>query len=360
MDKPTVLIVDDQATSRKILAQIVSLVSANVTIVEKASAIDALAWLDGATPHLILSDYKMPEIDGLEFLRRVRARPESRYIPFIMITGADQKAVRNRALEEGATEFLNKPIDPPECRARFSNLLELQEQRLLLQDRASLLEDQVRRATQEIRWREEETLLFLARAGEYRDEETGNHVVRMAKYSRLIAEELGLARDLCETIERAAPMHDIGKIGVPDAILRKPGRLTPEEFRIMQSHPEIGYRILSDSSSPFIQMGAVIARGHHEKFDGTGYPNGIAGKKIPLPCRIVAVADVFDALSTKRVYKPAWLLEESVNFLKAQSGLHFDPECVKAFLRRLDDVKTIQQRYRDTSDVDISVKAEVG
>jgi two-component system response regulator RpfG len=275
-----------------------------------------------------------------------------------MITGADQKAVRNRALEEGATEFLNKPIDPPECRARFSNLLELQEQRLLLQDRASLLEDQVRRATQEIRWREEETLLFLARAGEYRDEETGNHVVRMAKYSRLIAEELGLARDLCETIERAAPMHDIGKIGVPDAILRKPGRLSPEEFRIMQRHPEIGYQILNDSSSPFIQMGAVIARGHHEKFDGTGYPNGIAGKKIPLPCRIVAVADVFDALSTKRVYKPAWLLEDSVNFLKAQSGLHFDPECVKAFLRRLEDVKTIQQRYRDSSDVD--VKAEAG
>ncbi|MGD8842417.1 MAG: response regulator [Gammaproteobacteria bacterium] len=358
MDKATVLIVDDQATSRKILAQIVSLVSADLVIVEKATAIDALAWLDSAMPYLILSDYKMPEIDGLEFLRRVRARPELRYTPFIMITGADQKAVRNRALEEGATEFLNKPIDPSECRARFGNLLELQEQRLLLQDRASLLEDQVRRATQEIRWREEETLLFLARAGEYRDEETGNHVVRMAKYSRLIAEELGLARDLCETIERAAPMHDIGKIGVPDAILRKPGRLSPEEFRIMQRHPEIGYQILNDSSSPFIQMGAVIARGHHEKFDGTGYPNGIAGKKIPLPCRIVAVADVFDALSTKRVYKPAWLLEDSVNFLKAQSGLHFDPECVKAFLRRLEDVKTIQQRYRDSSDVD--VKAEAG
>jgi two-component system response regulator RpfG len=350
MDKPTVLIVDDQATSRQILAQIVSLVSPDLTVVEKASAVDALAWLESVVPYLILSDYKMPEIDGLEFLRRVRAKPALRYIPFIMITSLDQKEVRNRALEEGATEFLNKPIDPPECRARFNNLLELQEQRLLLQDRATLLEDQVRHATQEIRSREEETLLFLARAGEYRDEETGNHVVRMAKYSRLIAEELGLSRSFCETIESAAPMHDIGKIGIPDAILRKPGRLDAEEFRVMQEHPEIGYRILKDSSSPFIKLGAVIALGHHEKFDGSGYPGGLQGEAIPLPCRIVAVADVFDALCTKRVYKAAWSFEESIAFLEGQAGLHFDPDCVSAFIRKLADVKLVQQRYRDTEE----------
>jgi two-component system response regulator RpfG len=350
MEKPTVLIVDDQATSRKILGQIVSLVSPDLAVVEKASAVEALTWLEHAVPYLILSDYKMPDIDGLEFLRHVRSKPALRYIPFIMITSLDQKEVRNRALEEGATEFLNKPIDPPECRARFNNLLELQEQRLLLQDRAALLEDQVRQATREIRWREEETLLFLARAGEYRDEETGNHVVRMAKYSRLIAEELGLDRNLCETIERAAPMHDIGKIGIPDAILRKPGRLDPEEFRAMQEHPEIGYRILSGSSSPFIKMGAVIALGHHEKFDGSGYPSGLKGQEIPLPCRIVAVADVFDALCTKRVYKEAWSLEESIAFLEGQSGIHFDPGCVSAFIRKLTDVKLVQQRYRDTDE----------
>lgn len=350
MEKPTVLIVDDQATSRKILAQIVHLVSSDLAVVEKSNAIDALAWLENAVPYLILSDYKMPDVDGLEFLRRVRAQSALRYIPFVMITSLDEKEVRNRALEEGATEFLSKPIDPPECRARFNNLLELQEQRLLLQDRAALLEDQVRQATREIRWREEETLLFLARAGEYRDEETGNHVVRMAKYSRLIAEELGLDRNMCETIERAAPMHDIGKIGIPDAILRKPGRLDTDEFQIMKEHPEIGYRILSGSSSPFIKMGAVIALGHHEKFDGGGYPGGLQGEAIPLVCRIVAVADVFDALCSKRVYKLAWPLEESLAFLQSQSGLHFDPECVSAFIRKLADAKLIQQRYRDTEE----------
>lgn len=350
MEKPTVLIVDDQATSRKILAQIIALVSPDLTVIETASAVDALTWLESEVPYLILSDYKMPGIDGLEFLRRVRNTPALRYIPFVMVTSLDQKEVRHRALEEGATEFLNKPIDPSECRARFSNLLELQEQRLLLQGRATLLENEVRQATQEIRSREEETLLFLARAGEYRDEETGNHVVRMAKYSRLIAEDLGLEPQLCETIERAAPMHDIGKIGIPDAILRKPGRLDVDEFRIMQEHPDIGYRILSGSSSPFIKMGAVIALGHHEKFDGSGYPNGLSGVSIPLPCRIVAVADVFDALCTKRVYKDAWPVEDAIALLKNQRGLHFDPDCVDAFLRRLPDIMRVQQRYRDTDE----------
>jgi two-component system response regulator RpfG len=195
--------------------------------------------------------------------------------------------------------------------------------------------------------REHETLLRLAKAGEYRDEETGNHVVRMAKYSRLIAEELGLQKTECETIELAAPMHDIGKIGIPDHILLKPGKLLPEEFTVMKQHTRIGYEILKDSPSRYLQMGAVIALGHHEKYDGSGYPHGLSGEEIPLPARIVAVADVYDALSSRRCYKPAWSFNDILQLFETQSGQHFDPRCVEAFMTRLDDVHRIQGMLRD-------------
>ncbi len=347
MKKHLILIVDDQATSRHVLAQIVSSVSPELIIVTKDSAISALDWLESHTPQLILSDYKMPAMDGLEFLRRTRQDETLHYVPFVIITSLEQHAIRTQALQDGATDFLNKPIDPAECRARFNNLLELQEQRLLLQDKAALLEEQVNAATREVRWREEEALLLLARAGEFRDEETGYHVIRMAQYSRLIAEELGLPAKTCETIELAAPMHDIGKIGIPDGILRKNGPLTDAEYDIMKRHPSIGHKILSTSSSRIIEMGAVIALGHHEKYNGSGYPGRLAGKDIPLTCRIVAVADVLDALCSKRVYKRAWSIEEAVDYLTEQKGQHFETQCVDALLRRIDDVLAIRARYQE-------------
>lgn len=347
MTKHLILIVDDQATSRHVLAQIVSSISPALVIVTKDSATSALIWLESHTPQLILSDYKMPEMDGLEFLRRTRREETLHYVPFVIITSLEQHAIRTQALQDGATDFLNKPIDPAECRARFNNLLELQEQRQLLQDKAALLEEQVSAATREIRWREEEALLLLARAGEYRDEETGNHVIRMAQYSHLIAEELGLPMKTCEAIELAAPMHDIGKIGIPDGILRKNGPLTDAEFDIMKQHPTIGHKILSTSSSRIIEMGAMIALGHHEKYNGSGYPNGLARDDIPLPCRIVAVADVLDALCSKRVYKRAWSFEEAVDYLIKQKGEHFDPQCVDALLRQVEGVLAIRSRYQN-------------
>jgi len=343
----TVLIIDDQATSRQILAQIVRSIDAGLLVEPFEHAQAALDWLERSTPDLILTDYKMPGMDGIEFLQLARNLPTAQHVPIIMITSHEQTEIRHKALELGATDFLNKPIDHTECRARFRNLLQLQQQRLIIENRANWLEDKVAEATYAIHMREHETLLRLGKAGEYRDEETGNHVIRMAEYSRLIARQLGLDEDECETIELAAPMHDIGKIGIPDQILLKPGKLSVEEFAIIKQHTYIGYEILKDSPSKYIQMGAVIALGHHEKFNGSGYPQGLREEDIPLVARIVAVADVYDALSSKRCYKAAWSHHDVLNMINEQSGQHFDPRCVQAFISQLEEVRTIQARFTD-------------
>jgi two-component system response regulator RpfG len=224
----------------------------------------------------------------------------------------------------------------------------MHEQHLIIQDRADWLARQVEVATDQITLREKETILRLARAGEYRDEGTGNHVIRMAKYSRLIAEALGcFSKQDCDDLEYAAPMHDIGKIGIPDGILLKPGKLNEYEWDIMQTHTTIGHAILSDSQSRYMQIGAIIALNHHERFDGKGYPNGLEGEDIPLIARVVAVADVFDALVSARPYKKAWPEEEAIAYIQQQAGTHLDPQCVDAFMQRLDEIKQIKSDYAD-------------
>lgn len=339
-----ILIIDDQSTSRQILEELVASLGEGATTDSFADPVVALAWTRANPPDLVLTDYKMPYMNGVEFTRRFRQLyPE---IPLVMITALEDRSIRYQALEAGATDFLTKPIDHIECRARCRNLLTLRQQQILIKDRANWLEERVDKATREIRTRELETLLRLAKAGEYRDEETGGHILRMANFSRLIAERLGLSKDECQVIEIAAPMHDIGKIGIPDGILLKPGKLNPEEFRSMQDHARIGYEILKDSPSKYLQMGAIIAYGHHEKFNGQGYPNGLTGEAIPLPARIVAVADVFDALTSKRPYKRAWSVQDALEYLQTEQGRHFDPACVQAFLTQLDKILHIREQLQ--------------
>ena len=345
-----VVIVDDRSTARSLLEGLARTLEPGVVVDSFADPRDALAQMQRVTPDLIISDYRMPGMDGIEFTRRVRAEHRLADVPLIIVTVVEDRQIRYQALESGATDFLTRPIDPQECRARCLNLLALRRIQKMVADRAQWLEDQVMQATREVRIRERETLMKLAKAGEYRDEETGNHIIRMAKYARLIAEELRLTAMECDEIETAAPMHDIGKIGIPDLILLKPGRHTPDEQAIMRRHPLIGHAILTDSPSRYLQMGAVIALGHHEKFDGSGYPQGLAGEDIPLPARIVAVADVFDALASNRPYKRAWSFQDALNYIQSESGRHFDPVCVRAFELRIDAVATIMRDLSDTPD----------
>lgn len=312
-----------------------------------ANARDALAWTRDNVPDLVIVDYMMPDLDGLEFIRLMREMPGRDGVPVIMITANDQKQLRYRALDLGANDFLTKPVDKVEFLARTRNMLVVSDARKQLADHAEWLASEVRKATAEIVARERETVFRLCKAAEYRDPETGAHILRMAHYSRLIAIGLGLSVADQELLLEAAPMHDIGKVGIADKILLKPGRLDEDEFEVMKQHAIYGFDLLQGSSSRVLQTGADIAKGHHEKFDGSGYPAGIRGTDIPIFSRIVAVADVFDALTSERPYKKAWTLEEAVDFLVAGSGKHFDPDCVRAFLNAWDEVLDIRSRFTE-------------
>ena len=312
-----------------------------------SDAPQGLAWAQSHDIDLVIVDYMMPEMDGIEFISRLRGTPGKKDVPVLMITANDQKQTRYRALDAGATDFLTKPVDKVEFIARATNMLMLGASRKALADRAAWLADEVRKATAEIVQRERETVVRLSKAAEYRDPETGAHILRMAHYSELIAKGLDLTLAEQELLLEAAPMHDIGKVGIADNILLKPGRLTPDEFEIMKHHAIFGYEILKGSSSKILQAGAEIARAHHEKFDGTGYPNGLVGEAIPIFSRIVAVADVFDALTSQRPYKRAWSLESAAEHIKESAGTHFDPKCVDTFFANWDKVLEIRQRFQD-------------
>ena len=344
---PTVLIVDDQSISRMILEELIRSIDEQLQVESFAEPVAALEWAKQHSVDLVLTDYKMPNMDGVEFTHWLRQLPSSIDTPVVIITCVDDKSVRYRALEAGATDFLSKPIDHYECRARCRNLLQLRQQQMIIKDRAYWLEQEVSTKTHEVELREQETLLRLAKAGEYRDEETGNHVVRMAEYAYLIAREIGLEKDNCWAIRHAAQMHDIGKIGVPDQVLLKPGKLNRDEWQVMQTHTRIGYEILRDSPSYYLQMGAIIALGHHERYDGKGYPSRLSGGQIPIEARIAAVADVFDALQSERPYKTGWPMERTLDYLRNQRGRHFDPDCIDAFFTHLDQVMAIKNRFAD-------------
>ncbi len=301
---------------------------------------DALGFAEAHAQDLgaILTDYDMPGMNGVAFIRAIRAMPALLHVPIVMVTSIEERRLRREALEAGATDFLNKPFDPIEIRARVANLLALS--RALRQERAhaEILEREVAAAVATVEAREREIITLLMRAAEHRDTDTGNHIARVANYVALTAAALGFSVEECRQISLASTMHDVGKIAVPDSILLKPGPLTGAERDEMERHAERGQRILETSSSPIVRLAAEIAGTHHERWDGSGYPNGIGGETIPLSGRIVAVADVFDALTTARPYKQAWSPQEARAYLLDKSGSHFDPGVVAAFLSRWADI----------------------
>jgi len=332
-----VVIVDDVQLNVSLLKALV----ARLPDVEPVCFTDsrqALDWSLANDPDLLIVDFMMPGLSGTELTQRFRQRyPDT---PVLMVTANHELELRYDALNQGVTDFLNKPINSTELLARARNMLALNRNH-------KHLAEEVRKATEQLVAQERETIFCLARAAEYRDPETGAHILRMAHYSRQIAQHLGLSESQQDLLLQAAPMHDIGKVGIADMILLKPGRLTPEEFAVMKQHATIGYEILNANSASLLKVAAEIAYTHHEKFDGSGYPRSLKGEDIPLFGRIVAVADVFDALTSERPYKKAWSVEDASRLLREGSGAHFDPACVTAFFADFSEILAIKTRFLD-------------
>jgi putative two-component system response regulator len=291
-------------------------------------------------PDMILLDVMMPGMDGYEVCQALKANPVTSRIPVIFVTAKNQQEDETRGLALGAVDYITKPISPAIVLARVHTHLNLYDQNLAL-------ERKVADRTRELRDTRYEVIRRLGRAAEFKDNETGMHVVRMSHFARLIAERLGAAPEWVELVFNASPMHDIGKIGIPDRVLLKPGKLDAEEWAIMQQHPVIGADILGDHDSPLLEMARTIALYHHEKWDGTGYPEGLAGMAIPLEARIVAIADVFDAVTSERPYKRAWAIGDAVKLIQDGAGTHFDPDLVSIFEAVLPEILQIRDRYAD-------------
>jgi len=318
-----ILIVDDEpsnlATLRQILAQDYALVFAR-------NGSEALAMVAKHSPDLILLDIQMPDMNGYEVCRKLKATPVTHDTPVIFVTSLSDVSDETAGFEAGAVDYITKPLSPSVVRARVRAHLSLVS--------ATQLEKSYHDA-----------IFMLAVASEYKDKDTGVHIMRMAAYSRALAAAMGYGESDCKTIELAAPMHDIGKLGIPDVILQKQGKLDAAERTVMQRHSEIGYKILSESNAPVLKLAATIAHHHHEKWDGSGYPSGLAGKAIPEVARIVAIADVFDALTTKRPYKEAWPIDLVVDTLKQDAGTHFDPDMIERFISIFPQILAIKDNW---------------
>lgn len=325
-----ILLVDDEEASLVLLKGILERAGyPHVTTCDRPDR--AVEFFMQVRPDLVVLDQHMPQRDGLQVLGDLRPiLPDA--FPILMLTGDMRPELREAALAGGAKDFLNKPVNPVETRLRIRNLLESRYFQVELTRQNERLEEAVRRRTQDLEHSQLEMLVRLAKAAEFRDDDSGEHTWRVAETSGAIARRLGLAPARVEMLMRAARLHDVGKITVPDAVLLKPGALTEEEFALVRGHARAGAELLSGSRSPVIRMAESIALSHHERWDGRGYPNGLSGADIPLESRIVAVADTFDAITRDRVHSQAMSMAQAIEEIEINSGRQFDPEVVQAFL----------------------------
>lgn len=358
-----VMIVDDEPINIKLIQKFLK-GSGYDDFITTTDSREAIALVQAESPDIIILDVMMPHVSGLDILREVRSQPSIAHLPVLIVTASTEEEIKIEALELGATDFLHKPVKPTELLPRVRNALLVKAHHDQMVAYSRRLEAEVEQRTMDLMQSREEVIHVLACAAEYRDQETGNHVIRVGRYAGLIAKKLGCSEADSKLIELAAILHDAGKIGISDLILLKPGKLTDEEFDAMKLHCEYGERILkaqpTESSkqsstredqtrtrSPVLRIAAVIARSHHERWNGKGYPDGLAGDEIPLVGRITAVADVFDALSSKRCYKDAMPIAKCIEIMKSERGEHFDPKVLDAFLDSMDEVIEIATDLAD-------------
>ncbi len=300
-----------------------------------------------ARPDVILLDINMPHLDGYQVMEQLKALNDPLLPPILILTAQQGRDHLLKTLASGARDFVSKPFDRIELLMRVRNLLDAQLAHRMMHDQTAMLEDMVRVRTKALSETRLQVVRRLGRAAEYRDNETGLHIIRMSQYSALLAKSLGWSAESCELMLHASPMHDIGKIGIPDAILLKPGKLDASEWEIMKTHTTIGAKLLEDDESDLLQLASEIAISHHEKWDGTGYPKGLFSTAIPQSGCIVAVADVFDALTSVRPYKEAWLVEDAVDYMQNNADTHFDPEVVAHFMKCLPEILDIRSRHME-------------
>lgn len=358
VDVSRILIVDDEGPVRKLLGRIVSQLGHHVSLAGNAD--EAVSLLrDDRTIELVLTDVRMPGTSGLDLATQIAVEFPGTAV--VMVSGVDDPDTASRAIDTGVYGYVLKPFRATEIQITVMNALRRRSVEAENRRHRDVLEELVQGRTRELsvtlellaqsnsrlEQAQEEIIRRLSIASEVRDEETGAHIHRMSAYSTILAEEVGLEPERVELVRVASPLHDVGKIGVPDSILRKPGKHTPEEFELMKQHTVFGYRTLRDTGFPLLDVAAMIAWTHHERWDGSGYPRGLAGEQIPIEGRIVAIADVFDALTTRRVYKPAFSIDKSREILREGRGRHFDPTLLDGFFRRFDDVLEVQRRFPD-------------
>ena len=321
--RPRLLLVDDEPANLQVLRQVLQ---DDYRLLFARDGHKALELARSEAPALILLDVMMPELSGLDVCRTLKSQDLTAAIPVIFVTALADVMNETQGFEAGAVDYISKPISPAIVRARVRTHLQLVRVESLRQTRLQIV-------------------LCLGRASEYKDNETGWHVLRMSHYSRILALAAGFDDAAAEDLMHAAPMHDVGKIGIPDAVLQKPGPLDEREWEIMKRHPLIGAEILGQHQSGLLAMAQRIAVAHHEKWDGSGYPNGVAGEDIPIEARIISIADVFDALTSVRPYKDAWPVEKAVEHLRAQAGKHFDPRLIELFIEELPAILEVRGRF---------------
>ncbi len=347
-----IMIVDDEPANLKLLDRMLQQQGyRHLTLID--DPFQVLPRYKMLRPELILLDINMPGMSGFDVMKKLFALEDPLLPPIVIITAQDSREFRLQALSSGARDFITKPFDRNELLMRVHNLLDAQLAHLLLHNQNEVLEELVRQRTEELNSSRLVVIRRLGMAAEYRDEETGSHILRMSHTCAELAKARGWSESACELILHASPMHDVGKIGIPDAILLKPGKLNEDEWKIMKTHTEIGGRLLEDDGSTLMSMAREIALTHHEKWDGSGYPNGLKGEEIPEVGRIAAVSDVFDALTSERPYKKAWSVEEALDFMVEQKGRHFCPLLVDTLILILPKVLEIRERFAETDAISL-------